>query len=99
MASVDEGRGEGGGQGGSECLFEVHHHHLGSQDGAVGSKGLESLQVHGGVLVGEDYLDRGETPGSVICEGGELRMEDKDLVEELGRGLEGSVKVPAGALC
>ena len=26
-------------------------------------------------------------------------MEDKDPVEELGRGLEGSVKVPAGALC
>ena len=74
VASVDEGRGEGGGQGGSECLFEVHHHHLESQDGAEGGKGLESLQVHGGVLVGEEYVDRGETPGSVICEGGEFRM-------------------------
>ena len=39
VASVDEGRGEGGGEVGSECLFEVHHYHLGSQDGAVGSKG------------------------------------------------------------
>ena len=38
------------------------------------------------------------TPGSLICEGGEFRMEDKDLVAKLGRGLEGSVKVPAGAL-
>ena len=61
--------------------------------------GLESLQVHGEVLVGEEYVDRGETQGSVICEGGEVCMEDKDLVEELGRGPEGSVRVPSGALC
>jgi hypothetical protein len=37
--------------------------------------------------VGEEYVDRGETPGSVNC------------VEEFGGELEGSVKVPAGALC
>ena len=40
---------------------------------------------------GEEHVDRGETPGSVICEGGEFRMEDKDLVEELGEDL----KVPS----
>ena len=99
VASVDESRGEGGGEGGSECLFEVHHHHLGSQDRTVGSKGLESLQVQGRVLVGEEYVDCRETPGSVICQGGKFCMEDQDLVEELRRRFKGSVKVPAGALC
>ena len=39
------------------------------------------------VLVCEEYVDRGETPGPVICEGGEFRMEDKDMVEEFERGL------------
>ena len=67
VASVDERRGEGGGVGGSECLFTW------------------------GARMGQDL-------SSVTCEGGEFRMEDKDLVAELGGGLEGSVKVPAGAL-
>ena len=41
--------------------------------------------------MGEEYVDRGDTPGSVICEGGEFRIEDKNLVEELGEDL----KVPS----
>ena len=41
--------------------------------------------------MGEEYVDRGETPGSVICEGGEFCMEDEDLVKELGEDL----KVPS----
>ena len=41
--------------------------------------------------MGEEYVDREETPGLVICEGGDFRMEDKDLVEDLGEDL----KVPS----
>ena len=46
------------------------------------------------VLVGEEYVDRGETPESFICDGG----EDKDLVEELGRGLEGAARMLRSSL-
>ena len=48
---------------------------------------MESFQLHGGVLVGKEYVDRGESPGSVIRDGGEFRMEDMNLVEEFGEDL------------
>ena len=41
--------------------------------------------------MGEEYVDRGESSGSVIREGGEFRMENMDLVEEFGEDL----KVPS----
>ena len=57
---------------------------------------MESFQVDGVVLLGEEDVHRGEASSSVIT--AELSMNNENLLEELRGALERSVWVPAVAL-